>query len=199
DRAGQTARRNGRPGNRGSGQEDQEIGLLGRFMVRCKINVASHKILAYIVVIGSSAAPDPKPRRLTRNPVFARDDLTMTTTAKTSKPGKSAGNPFEAFTFPAPTFEVPAAFRDLAEKSVSTARDTYAKIKSATDDATGLVEESFETAREVAFAIGVMTLDAAKSNSDASFEFARDLFGAKTVSEMIETGTAISIVIGARV
>jgi phasin len=110
----------------------------------------------------------------------------MTTTAKTSKPGKSAGNPFEAFTFPAPTFEVPAAFRDLAEKSVSTARDTYAKIKSATDDATGLVEETFETAREGAFAIGVKTLDAAKSNSDASFEFARDLFGAKTVSEMIE-------------
>jgi phasin len=110
----------------------------------------------------------------------------MTTTAKASKPGKSAGNPFEAFTFPAPTFEVPAALRDLAEKSVSTARDTYAKIKSATDDATGLVEETFETAREGAFAIGVKTLDAAKSNSDASFEYARDLFGAKTVSEMIE-------------
>lgn len=110
----------------------------------------------------------------------------MTATAKTAKSGKTAGNPFEAFTFPAPTFEVPSAFRDLAEKSVSTARETYAKIKSATDDATGLVEETFETAREGAFAIGVKTLDAAKSNSDASFEFARDLFGAKTVSEMIE-------------
>jgi phasin len=110
----------------------------------------------------------------------------MTATAKTAKAGKTAGNPFEAFTFPAPTFEVPSAFRDLAEKSVSTARDTYAKIKSATDDATGLVEETLETAREGAFAIGVKTLDAAKSNSDASFEFARDLFGAKTVSEMIE-------------
>jgi phasin len=111
----------------------------------------------------------------------------MTTTAKASRAGtKTAGNPFEAFTFPTPTFEVPAAFRDLAEKSVSTARDTYAKIKSAADDATGLVEETFETAREGAFAIGVKTLDAAKTNSDASFEFARDLFGAKSVSEMIE-------------
>ena len=110
----------------------------------------------------------------------------MTTTAKTMKPGKVTGNPFEAFAFPTPAFDVPTAFRDLAEKSVTTARDTYAKLKSATDDATGLVEETFETAREGAFAFGVKTLDAAKTNSDASFAFARDLFGAKTVSEMIE-------------
>ena len=72
---------------------------------------------------------------------------------------------------------------------MTTARDTYAKLKSATDDATGLVEETMETAREGAFALGVKTLDAAKSNTDASFAFARDLFGAKTVSEMFELQT----------
>jgi phasin len=110
----------------------------------------------------------------------------MTTATKTAKTGKASANPFEAFAFPAPTFEVPAAFRDLAEKSVSTARDTYAKIKSAADDATGLVEETFETAREGAFAIGVKALDTAKTNTDASFAFAKDLFGAKSVSEVIE-------------
>ncbi len=112
-----------------------------------------------------------------------------TTTSKTARTGKAAGNPFEAFAFPTPTFDVPAAFRDIAEKSVTTARDTYAKLKSATDDATGLVEETMETAREGAFALGVKTLDAAKSNTDASFAFARDLFGAKTVSEMFELQT----------
>ena len=109
----------------------------------------------------------------------------MTVTAKTAKNGKTA-NPFEAFSFPTPAFEVPTAFRDFAEKSVTTARDTYAKFKSATDDATGLVEETFETAREGAFAIGVKALDTAKSNSDASFAHARDLFGAKTLSEVME-------------
>jgi phasin len=109
----------------------------------------------------------------------------MTTTAKTTKSAKAA-NPFEAFSFPAPTFEVPAAFRDLAEKSVTTVRDTYAKIKSAADDATGLVEETLETAREGAFTIGVKALDAAKTNTDASFALVKDLFGAKTVSEVIE-------------
>jgi phasin len=83
-------------------------------------------------------------------------------------------------------------FRDLAEKSISQARDTYAKMKTAAEDATGLVEDTYETAREGAFAIGVKTLDAAKVNSDASFACARDLFGAKTFAEVIELQTAFA-------
>ena len=111
--------------------------------------------------------------------------MTTATTAKTTKQAKTAA-PFDAFNLPAPNFEVPAAFREFAEKSVSTARDTYAKMKSAADDATGLVEETLETAREGAFALSVKALDAAKSNSDASFALARDLFGAKTFSDVVE-------------
>jgi phasin len=109
-----------------------------------------------------------------------------TTTAKGPKAAKTAGAPFEAFTFPTPNFEIPAAFRDFAEKSASQARDAYTKIKTATEDATGLVEDTFETAREGAFAISVKALDAAKANTDASFELVRDLFGVKTFSEAIE-------------
>ncbi len=114
---------------------------------------------------------------------------TTTTTAKTAKATKTTV-PFEAFSFPTPSFEVPTAFREFTEKSVSQARDAYAKFKSATEDATGLVEETFENAREGAFAIGVKAIDAAKSNSDASFALARDMFGAKTMSELIELQSA---------
>jgi phasin len=116
----------------------------------------------------------------------------MTTTAKTTKNGKTTGTPFEAFAFPTPNFEVPAMFRDLAEKSVSQARDAYAKVKTATEDATSLVEDTFETARDGAFAIGVKALDAAKANTDASFALARDLFGVKTFSEVIELQSAFA-------
>lgn len=105
-------------------------------------------------------------------------------TKSTPKAAKSA--PFEAFSFPTPSFEVPTAMREFAEKSVTQARDAYSKIKSAADEATGLVEETLETAREGAYAIGAKALDAAKVNSDASFALAKDLFGAKTVSEVIE-------------
>jgi phasin len=111
-----------------------------------------------------------------------------TTTAK--KAAKAATAPFngnfEAFSFPTPTFEVPAAVREFAEKSVSQARDAYAKLKTSADDATAIVEETLETARAGTFAIGMKAVDAAKSNSDASFSFARDLFGAKSMSDVIE-------------
>ena len=115
-----------------------------------------------------------------------------TATGKTSKTAKSASNPFEAFSFPTPAFEVPAAFRELAEKSVSQARDTYARMKSAGEEATGLVEETFENARDGALAIGAKAVDAAKTNSDASFALARDLFGAKSLSEVIELQSAFA-------
>ncbi len=108
------------------------------------------------------------------------------TTINGKKAGKTTTPPFEAFSFPTPSFEVPAAVREFAEKSVSQARDAYDKLKTAADDATGLVEETIESAREGAFAIGLKAVDAAKTNSDASFSFARELFGAKTMSDVIE-------------
>jgi len=110
----------------------------------------------------------------------------MTTTQSTKKGPKLAGAPFEAFSFPTPNYEVPTAVREFAEKSVSQVRDAYDKIKTAADEATALVGETFETAREGTFAIGLKAVDAAKSNSDASFAFARELMGAKTVSDVME-------------
>ena len=108
------------------------------------------------------------------------------TTATNGKKAKSASAPFEVFNFPTSNFEVPAAVREFAEKSVSQAREAYDKFRTAADDATGLVEETLETAREGAVAIGLKAVDAAKTNSEASFSFARDLFGAKTMSDVIE-------------
>ena len=113
---------------------------------------------------------------------------TTTKTVKTPRIG-TAATPFDAFNFAVPSVEVPAAFRDLAEKTIAQARDGYAKFKSAAEDASGVVEDTYETAREGAFALGVKALDITKVNSDASFALARDLFGAKTFAEVIELQT----------
>src|SRR5262245_51643619 len=83
-------------------------------------------------------------------------------------------------------FQFPSAFRELAEKSVTQARDAYSKMKTAAEDATDLVESTVDAAREGALALSVKALDAAKINSDASFALAREIFGAKTFSEIIE-------------
>ena len=120
----------------------------------------------------------------------------MTTQTKGPKAGKngttSSANPFDVFTFSVPSVEIPSSFREFAEKSVAQARDAYAKLKTAAEDATDLVESTVEAAREGAFALSVKALDAAKTNSDASFALARELFGARTLSEVIELQSAFA-------
>ena len=112
---------------------------------------------------------------------------------KAAKAVKTAAEaPFDAFNMGMSNVEVPAAFRDLAEKGIAQARDTYAKFKSAAEEATDVVEDTYETAREGAMAIGVKALEAAKTNSDASFALAKDLFSAKTFAEMIELQTSFT-------
>jgi len=100
--------------------------------------------------------------------------------------------PFEAFNLGVPSAEVPGVFRELAEKSVAQARDAYSRIKTVAEDATDVLEDTYETAREGVFSLGIKAVDAAKANSDASFALARDLFGAKTLAEVIELQTAFA-------
>jgi len=109
---------------------------------------------------------------------------TQSNTAKTAK--ASAATPFDPFNINLPNVEVPAVFRDIAEKSAAQARDGYAKIKTATEDATEMAEDTYETARQGAFTFGAKALEMAQLNSEASFSLARDLFGAKTFAEAIE-------------
>lgn len=120
----------------------------------------------------------------------------MPTASKTTKSTKASApmmsNPFEAFTVNTPSFDVPAAARDFAEKGIAQARDAYAKMKSTAEETTDLVEDTYETAREGAFTLGTKALDLAKANSDATFAFAKDLFGAKTLAEVIELQTAFA-------
>ena len=119
-----------------------------------------------------------------------------TKTAKIAKPAAAEtaipANPFEAFNMPMPAVEMPTMFREFAEKSISQAREGYSKMKVAAEEATDMVEDTYKTAREGAFAIGVKALDVAKANSDASFAFAKDLFGAKTFAEVIELQSAFA-------
>ncbi|MBV6657969.1 MAG: phasin [Devosiaceae bacterium] len=94
--------------------------------------------------------------------------------------------------FPMTTADVPEAFRDMAEKSVAQARDSYAKMKSAAEDATDLLEETFETARTNSMDLSTVSIDAMKANLDASFAFMKDFMAVKSVSEAVELQTAFA-------
>jgi phasin len=94
--------------------------------------------------------------------------------------------------FPMSTAEVPEAFREMAEKSVAQAREGYAKMKGAAEEATDLLEESLETARANTMDLSHVALDAAKANFDAGFAFLKDFMAVKTVSEAVELQTAFA-------
>ena len=97
---------------------------------------------------------------------------------------------FEIPKFDMPKMEVPAAFRDMAEKSISQAKDTYEKMKAAAEEATDVLETTYSTATKGASDYGLKVIEAARVNTNAAFDFAGELITAKTLSEVIELSSA---------
>jgi phasin len=99
---------------------------------------------------------------------------------------------FEMPKFEMPNAEIPAAFREAAEKSVEQAKAAYAKLKTAAEEATDLLEDTYETARAGALEMNTKSLEAVKANTDASFGFAKEFFAVKTLAEAVELQTAFA-------
>jgi phasin len=92
--------------------------------------------------------------------------------------------PFPASVFPG--VEAPAAFRDMAEKSLSQAKDNYEKMKSAAEEATGVLEDTYATCSKGAADYSRKLIEMARENANATFDFCVELLGAKTLSEVLE-------------
>jgi phasin len=97
---------------------------------------------------------------------------------------------FDLPNFEIPKMEIPAAFRELAEKSVSQAKETYEKMKSAAEEATDVIEDTYATATKGASDYGLKVIEAARENTNAAFDFATQLMTVKSLSEMVELSTA---------
>src|SRR5262249_18629086 len=70
------------------------------------------------------------------------------------------------------------------------AKDNYEKMKSAAEEATGLLESTYATAHKGAADYGMKVLELTRQNANAAFDFAAELMGAKTFSEVVELSTA---------
>jgi phasin len=88
-----------------------------------------------------------------------------------------------------PKMEIPAGFREIAEKGVSQAKETYEKMKSVTDEATDVIEDTFATASKGASELGLKLIEAARQNTNAAFDFATQLMTVKSLSEAVEVST----------
>jgi phasin len=123
----------------------------------------------------------------------------VATTAKPVSSTKStSGFTGSAFEFPKfgipnfemPNMEVPAAFREFAEKGVSQAKEHYEKMKTAAEQATDLLEETYSTASKGASEYGMKVIEVARTNTNSTFDFASELMNAKSFSELVELSTA---------
>src|SRR6202165_1001039 len=75
---------------------------------------------------------------------------------------------FEMPKFEMPKMEVPAAFREVAEKGVAQAKENYEKMKTAAEDATEMLEETYATASKGCSDYGLKLVETAKANSNAA-------------------------------
>ncbi len=99
---------------------------------------------------------------------------------------------FDMSKFDTAKMEVPAMVRDMAEKAVSQTKDGYAKAKAAAEESIDVVEETLETVRETALEVQHKAMDSAKANTDAAYDFFKDLFSVKSVSEAVELQTSFA-------
>ena len=91
--------------------------------------------------------------------------------------------------FEMPNVEVPAAFRDIAEKSIASAKTSYEKMKSAAEEATDLLEDTYSTASKGMSEYSLKVIENARTNTNATFDFATDLLSVKSFSELVELST----------
>ena len=117
---------------------------------------------------------------------------TATTKAKAEKhAGSSLGPPHvKTSKSDLPKMEVPAAFREFADKGVAQARNTYENAKAATEEATDILKDAYKTAAKGATDYNLKILEIARTNANSAFDYAYELMGVKSPSEFVELSTA---------
>lgn len=116
---------------------------------------------------------------------------TVTNQAKTVKnSGSSFGLPnYEMPKLDMPKIEVPPAFRELTDKGVAQARDTYEKAKAATEQATDQLKEAYTTAAKGAIDYNIKVIEIARANTNTAVDNAFELLGVKSLTEFVELST----------
>jgi phasin len=92
--------------------------------------------------------------------------------------------------FDLPNMEMPEAFREIAEKGIAHARDTYGKAKVASEDVADLLESTYTIVAKGTADYNLKLIQIARANARAAFDYAHELLGVKSLSEFIELSTA---------
>ena len=91
---------------------------------------------------------------------------------------------------PTSSLEVPAAIRDMAERGLDQAKDAFERLKTAADETSTTVGNTYSVASKGAASLGGRVLDAARANVNAGFDHALALLNVKSFSDAVELQTA---------
>jgi phasin len=97
---------------------------------------------------------------------------------------KPASSPFDML-----QTETPKALRQIAENGAVQAKENFAKMSAAAAVASNLMQTSCATTAKGAMEYNAKVIEIASANTNAAFEFARNLHGAKSPSEFLEMTT----------
>ena len=120
----------------------------------------------------------------------------MSTNETTPNPDQVAEQTFEAaragseeFASNLPGTELPNMVREMAESSITSARQMYETARGAAEEATDMMEDTYENVRKSYTEMNMKLIDQAQANTDRVFAFAKEVAGVKSVSEAVELQT----------
>jgi phasin len=82
------------------------------------------------------------------------------------------------------------ALREVAEKGLNQAKDNFAKFKTVTAETASILESTYATASKGTADYGLKVVEIARTNTNAIFDLAAELLGARTFAQVIEISTA---------
>ncbi|OCW56859.1 phasin family protein [Hoeflea olei] len=104
---------------------------------------------------------------------------------------KKTASTADIFEFPAfDMTKMADGYREMADKSVNQTKETYAKVKSAAEEATKAIEATLESAQAGTVELSLKAIDATRGNVEHSLAHMEALLGVKSVAQMIELQTS---------
>ena len=88
-----------------------------------------------------------------------------------------------------PKKDAPQAFREIAEKGNSQAKETYEKMNAATTEAADLIKNSYSTAVKGVQDYNNKFIEFAHANTNAAFDFVQKMSGVKSPTAFVELWT----------
>ncbi len=96
----------------------------------------------------------------------------------------------EAPSYQASNVEMPAAFREFAEKGIAQAKQAYDRMKTAAEESTAVLEDTYQTAAKGVTAYNLKLIEAARTNTNAQFDFISQIVAVKSLSEAVELSSS---------